>query len=74
MARFILDVANLRLNKGEEGCKNFMEELTEIYASKVISIHCIDESNDNQFYEENYLNTLSKVQIENFNKLLQEVE
>jgi len=72
MARFILDVANFKLNEGEEWCKNLMKDLTENYASKIISIHCIDKSNDNQFHEENYLNTLSEMQIKNFNKLLKD--
>ena len=67
MARFIIDVANL----SEIEADNFMKELTD-NTNKMITIHCIDRTNDNQFYgvEENHKNRLSEVQVQNYNNLV----
>lgn len=72
MARFILDVANLL------DAEKFMNQLFESDAirNRIATIHCIDESNNNQFYtmddediENGYTNELSIEQIENFKKV-----
>ena len=60
MARFIIDIANL----SEIEIDNFMEELTD-NTNKIITIHCIEKTNDNQFHEENHRNRLSEKQIQN---------
>ncbi len=65
MARFIIDIANL----SEIEIDNFMEELTD-KTNKVITIYCIEKTNDNQFHERNYRNRLSEKQIQNYNKQL----
>lgn len=65
MARFIIDIANL----SEIEIDNFMEELTD-NTNKIITIHCIEKTNDNQFHERNYRNRLSEKQIQNYNKQL----
>ena len=65
MARFIIDIANL----SDIEIDNFMEELTD-NTNKIITIHCIEKTNDNQFHERNYRNRLSEKQIQNYNKQL----
>jgi hypothetical protein len=65
MARFIIDIANL----SEIEIDNFMEELTD-NTNKIITINCIEKTNDNQFHEENHRNRLSEKQIQNYNKLI----
>ncbi len=70
MARFILDVANLMPHQ----IKQLQDEIFEkTLASRSIgTINCIDESNDNQFYNEfenGETNELSETQINNFKKV-----
>lgn len=71
MARFILDVANLL------DAEKFMNELFEsdVISNKIATIHCIDESNTNQFHsmDDGYSNELTIEQIENFKKVCNEV-
>lgn len=69
MARFILDVANLR----EEEVDKVMSEVCsnlEYEGFPLITIRCIDTSNDNQFHSDGSgTNTLTEKQINCHNKL-----
>ena len=67
MARFILDIANLN----ESEIKEIMNLITKNYfANKIVSIYCIDRTNENQFYEDTFKNNLSKKQIKNYKLLI----
>lgn len=73
MPRFILDVANTKF-EGDLNTKEFMEELCEKFGKHFISIVCIDKTNENQFYDDDYSkNKLSKTQIKNYNDYLKGV-
>lgn len=67
MARFILDVANLKSTE----IKHILEivERDSTLSKLICNIVCIDETNKNQFHEQTELNTLSKTQIENFKNI-----
>jgi len=73
MPRFILDIANTKF-KGDLNTKAFMEELCEKYGNHFVSIVCIDETNDNQFYDESIKNRLSKNQVKNYNDYLRGIK
>lgn len=68
MARFILDVANC---DSEKVTKVLYELLEDTFLnSEIASITCIDETNNNQFYDKREKNKLSEEQIENYIKEL----
>lgn len=78
MARFILDVGNLMPHEIEKLQQEIFD--TNIVSKSVATMNCIDESNENQFYsmdkqdiESGYTNSLSIEQIENFNKVCNQV-
>lgn len=65
MARFIVDVANLK----PEQIKKFAIAVGDIeIGDGIISAVCIDETNDNQFHDTPSKNYLSKEQINTFKK------
>ena len=66
MARFILDIANLDSEKINE----VMETICELGSGEVLTIHCVDETNENQFYDDSTKNTLSEKQIANYKEQL----
>jgi hypothetical protein len=66
MARFILDIANL----DSEKINMVMETICELSSGEIFTIHCIDETNDNQFYDDSTKNILSKKQIANHKEQL----
>ena len=68
MARFILDVASVDSEKAKKIIKDLLNDT--FLAKEVVTITCIDETNNNQFYEETKNNTLTKEQIENYNNSL----
>ena len=74
MARFILDVGNLMPHQIEKLQQEIFD--TDIVSKSIATMNCIDESNENQFYsmdeediENGYTNSLSQKQIQNFNKV-----
>jgi len=58
MARFLFDIANLK------NPQKFMEELCGEFSDDIVTIQCLDESNDNQFHDDPTKNRLTKKQIE----------
>ena len=71
MARFILDVANL----DKDGVKKVLTEWgVEFSIGNMVAITCIDETNENQFYNDESLNFLSKEQINKYNQRTCEYE
>jgi hypothetical protein len=73
MPRFILDIANTEF-EGDLDTKAFMNDLCEKYGNHILSIVCIDKTNENQFHDEDYRkNKLSKTQIKNYNDYLKGV-
>tara|TARA_B110001454_G_C12701774_1_gene426861 strand:- start:442 stop:663 length:222 start_codon:yes stop_codon:yes gene_type:complete len=71
MARFILDVANL----DEEGIKKVLTNCAdESLMGNMVTITCIDETNENQFYNDESQNFLSKEQINKYNQRTCEYE
>ena len=79
MARFILDVNSkgkykMDIKQVDRICKSMSEELF----GEIFTITCIDDTTDNQFYiddeDTKYTdNKLSKKQIDNYNKHLEEM-
>jgi len=68
MARFILDIDSASV----PDTKEFMELFCERAKKHIVTITCIDNSNNNQFEEHCFLNYLSKEQIDNYNKAIQD--
>jgi len=66
MARFILDIANLDSEKVDK----VMEAICELGSGEILTIHCIDETNENQFHEDSIDNALSEKQITSYNEQL----
>jgi len=66
MARFILDVANLS-EKQIDSVINELINNTPIISEGISTIVCVDNTNDNQFYDDCKKNNLSEKQIKNFN-------
>ena len=67
MARFILDVANLKnMSEAHEVMDNICDE--NLGLGNCMSMTCIDITNTAQFWEETYRNGLTKKQIRKFNK------
>tara|TARA_Y100000114_G_scaffold143630_1_gene151362 strand:- start:23 stop:250 length:228 start_codon:yes stop_codon:yes gene_type:complete len=72
MARFILDInsdGHYKMNENQINkiCKKINEDFTE---GNVFRIVCIDDSTDNQFYENEKRNKLNKNQIKNYDNFL----
>jgi|TARA_R110000803_G_scaffold169383_1_gene232382 hypothetical protein len=64
MARFILDVANL----DEEGVKKVLTNCAdESLMGSMVTVTCIDKTNENQFYNDETQNFLSKNQVNTYN-------
>ena len=71
MARFILDVANL----DRDGIKKVLTNCCdESLMGGMVTITCVEETNENQFYNDVSLNFLSKDQISKYNKRTCEYE
>jgi len=71
MARFILDVANI----SEDTCNAVMNAIMEevpIVAKGISTLHCIDKTNSNQFYDDPNRNKLSQSQIDSYNLQLKQ--
>jgi hypothetical protein len=66
MARFILDVANLS-EKQIDSVINELINNTPIISEGISTIVCVDNTNDNQFYDDCKKNNLSEKHIKNFN-------
>jgi len=67
MARFILDVANLKnWSDIHEVMDNICDE--NLGLGNCMSMSCIDTTNTAQFWEETHRNCLTKKQIRKFNK------
>ena len=64
MARFILDIGNLGKEQIEKVMKTILEH--NFVGSRISTITCIDETNENQFNETTELNSLTKKQIETY--------
>lgn len=62
--RFILDIANKTESKPE------MEKIIDFLSDEIATIHCIDESNSNQFYDEQEKNILTQKQIKTYNDIM----
>lgn len=74
MARFILDVNSngsykMDIKQVDKICKSMNEEL---FDGEIFRIVCIDDTTDNQFYEEQDNNKISEKQINNYNNFLKE--
>jgi hypothetical protein len=73
MARFIVDIDCINPKDIKNICKAICERILEPDINYgIVTVNCIDTSNDNQFYtefEDGQTNELSKQQIENFNKI-----
>ena len=63
--RYILDIAELT-NSPATFSKDFMDEFCETMCDHVITIVCIDETNDNQFHDDPTKNTLSDEQLQRY--------
>jgi hypothetical protein len=72
MPRFILDVANTKF-EGDLDTKEFMKELCDKFGNHILSVVCIDKTNDNQFHDDAEENKLSNSQIQNYNEYLKGV-
>jgi len=59
--RFILDIANKTDSKAE------MKKIIDFLSNEIATIHCIDQTNENQFYDEQEKNILTEKQIRNYN-------
>ena len=65
MARFILDVANL----DKDGIKKVLTTCAdESLMGNMVTITCVEETNENQFYNDESRNFLSKEQINKYNQ------
>ena len=73
MPRFILDVANTKY-EGDLDTKAFMEELCDKFGNHILSVVCVDKTNDNQFHDNAKKNKLSKEQIQNYNNYLEDTK
>ena len=66
MARFVLDIANLSKEEISEAMEGIIVKFSK--EQMIVSIRCIDETNENQFYETGSYNVLSDRQIESFRR------
>ena len=78
MARFILDIANKDRKLSNEELNEIMDIFNNNFGGFVSTITLIDDTNENQFYEEELLddptlNDLSEEQINNFKKANREI-
>ena len=73
MPRFILDVANTKY-EGDLDTKAFMEELCDKFGNHILSVVCVDKTNDNQFHDIAKKNKLSKEQIQYYNNYLEDTK
>jgi hypothetical protein len=62
--RFILDIANKTESKPE------MEKIIDFLSDEIATIHCIDQTNENQFYDEQEKNILTDKQIKTYNDIM----
>ena len=62
--RFILDIANKTESKPE------MEKIIDFLSDEIATIHCIDQTNENQFYDEQEKNILTQKQIKTYNDIM----
>ena len=75
MARFILDVANLMPHQIKQLQDDIFDRVL-IVRNSVATMHCIDETNENQFhneFENCESNELTHEQIEKFNSICNNV-
>ena len=63
--RYILDIADMT-DSPTTYSKEFMDELCETMGDHVITIVCIDETNDNQFHNDPTKNTLTDTQLQRY--------
>jgi len=68
MARFVLDIANLSEQETEDIMLRILND--EVISKTVVTISCIDTTNDNQFHEDGADNVFSERQIEKFRELM----
>ena len=78
MARFILDVVDDKYKMDIEQVDKICKAMSEELFGEIFTITCIDDTTDNQFYiddeDTKYTdNKLSKKQIDNYNKHLEEM-
>lgn len=78
MARFILDIANKDRKLSDEEYNEIIEIYSKNFSGFISTITLIDDTNENQFYEEELLddptlNDLNEEQINNFKKCNREV-
>jgi hypothetical protein len=71
MARFIVDIANV--SNSEKYAQMLSETICEAIDNKIVTVVCIDKTNEAQFYTEKGLNQLTPQQIETANQLLGEI-
>ena len=73
MARFIVDVGYINPKDIKAICEGICERIMQSDINYgIVTVNCIDESNDNQFYNEfenGETNELSETQINNFKKV-----
>jgi len=62
--RFILDIANKTDSKPE------MEKIIDFLSDEIATINCIDQTNENQFYDEQEKNILTEKQIKTYNDIM----
>jgi len=65
MARFILDVANL----DPRHCREFMQKVVEANSKEVLTISCVDDSNQSQFHTDETKNRLTSDQWKKYNRI-----
>ena len=63
--RYILDIADTT-GAPANYAKEFMEEICETMGDHIITIVCIDETNDNQFHDDLTQNTLTDAQLQRY--------
>jgi Tfp pilus assembly protein PilV len=59
--RYILDIAQT-----DETPAQFMQDFCETMGDRVVTIVCIDETNDNQFHNDTTKNTLTEAQLQRY--------
>ena len=63
--RYILDIAQTDKTPTDYA-KKFMQDFCETMEDHIVTIVCIDKTNDNQFHNDNTKNTLTDAQLQSY--------
>mgnify|MGYP000026351715 FL=1 len=63
--RYILDIAQTNETPANYA-KKFMQDFCETMEDHIVTIVCIDETNDNQFHNDPTKNTLTDTQLQRY--------